>query len=385
MRDMGTSDVIVIGGGIIGCAIAYALAKEGVRVRLLERGEPGREASQAAAGMLAPQSEVMHAPEGPFFELCRASLRLYPDFVAEIEDATGLAIEYRREGALFLAFDFAEGEVLAAAYEKQKAAGLAVEDLTAEEVRRREPALSESVHLALFLPEDHHVDNRRLMEALILAAQRRGVELMAGCPVLGLVREKGRVIGVRTSQEIYTAASVINCAGAWAATIDPEGRPSFPVKPIRGQILVLHARAPLLEHVVHSAYCYIVPRRDGRLLIGSTMEDVGYEKRVTAEALLRLLTAARQVLPAIERCTFVEAWAGLRPATPDHLPILGEAEAGLLIATGHFRNGILLAPITARLITELVVSGRTSVDITPFRPQRFHPSFESGEEVTSGA
>ncbi len=381
---MGTPDVIVIGGGIIGCAIAYALAKAGVRVRLLERGEPGREASQAAAGMLAPQSEVMHAPQGPFFELCRASLRLYPDFVAEIEDATGLAIEYHREGTLFLAFDFAEGEVLASAYEKQKAAGLAVEDLTAEEVRHREPALSESVHMALFLPEDHQVDNQKLMQALILAVHRRGVELMAGRPVFGLVREKGRVIGVRTSQGTYTAAYVINCAGAWAATIDPEGRPLFPVKPIRGQILVLQARAPLLEHVVHSAHCYIVPRRDGRLLIGSTMEDVGYEKRVTAEALLRLLTAARQILPAIERCTFVEAWAGLRPATPDYLPILGEAEPGLLIATGHFRNGILLAPITARLITELVVSGRTSLDLTPFCPQRFQPSSESGEGTISG-
>ena len=368
---MRTSDVIVVGGGIIGCAIAYTLAKEGVRVRLIEREEPGCEASRAAAGMLAPQSEAMHESYGPFFELCRASLRLYPDFVAEIEEVTGLSVEYRREGALFLAFDFAEGEVLAAAYEKQKALGLAVEDLTADEVHEREPALSKAVQMALFLPDEHQVDNRKLMEALILAAQRRGVEMLTGRPVLGLVREGDRVVGVRTSHDVYTAACVINCAGAWAATVDPQRHPPLPVKPIRGQIVVLHARAPLLEHVVHSAHCYIVPRRDGRLLIGSTMEDVGYEKRVTADALLRLLAAARQALPAIERCAFVEAWAGFRPDTPDHLPILGEAEPGLLLATGHFRNGILLAPITARLIAELDTSGRASQDLTPFHPNRF--------------
>lgn len=368
---MRASDVIVVGGGIIGCAIAYALAKEGISVRLIERQEPGCEASRAAAGMLAPQSEVMHEPHGPFFELCRASLHLYPDFIAEIEEVTGLSIEYRREGALFLAFDFAEGEVLAAAYEKQKAIGLAIEDLTADEVREREPALSEAVQMALLLPEDHQVDNQKLMEALPLAAQRRGVEILTGQPVLGLMREKDRVVGVRTSHDVYTAACVINCAGAWAATVDPHRHPPLPVKPIRGQIVVLRTRAPLLEHVVHSAHCYIVPRRDGRLLVGSTMEDVGYEKRVTADALLRLLSAARQVLPAIERSTFVEAWAGFRPDTPDHLPILGEAEPGLLIATGHFRNGILLAPITARLIAELVTSGQASRDLTPFHPHRF--------------
>lgn len=368
---MRASDVIVVGGGIIGCAIAYALAKEGISVRLIERQEPGCEASRAAAGMLAPQSEVMHEPHGPFFELSRASLHLYPDFIAEIEEVTGLSIEYRREGALFLAFDFAEGEVLAAAYEKQKAIGLAVEDLTADEVREREPALSEAVQMALLLPEDHQVDNQKLMEALPLAAQRRGVEILTGQPVLGLMREKDRVVGVRTSHDVYTAACVINCAGAWAATVDPHRHPPLPVKPIRGQIVVLRTRAPLLEHVVHSAHCYIVPRRDGRLLVGSTMEDVGYEKRVTADALLRLLSAARQVLPAIERSTFVEAWAGFRPDTPDHLPILGEAEPGLLIATGHFRNGILLAPITARLIAELVTSGQASRDLTPFHPHRF--------------
>lgn len=383
MRSTKTSDVIVIGGGIIGCAIAYAVAKAGLRVRLIERGEPGREASHAAAGMLAPQSEALHEPQGPFFELCRASLQLYPDFVAEIEAVTGLSVDYRREGAVFLASDFTEGEILAAAYEKQKAAGLTVEDLTAEDVRHLEPALSGAIQMGLFLPEDHQVDNRKLTDALVLAAQRQGVDLVTGWPVLGLVREGDRVVGVRTNRERYAAAVTINCAGAWAATVDPERYPSPPVKPIRGQILVLQARAPLLEHVVHSAHCYIVPRRDGRLLIGSTMEDVGYERRVTAEALLRLLTAARQVLPAIEQCTFVEAWAGFRPDTPDHLPILGEAEPGLLIATGHFRNGILLAPITARLIVELITSGRTSRDLAPFHPHRFRPhTLSRGEGET---
>lgn len=366
-----TSDVLVLGGGIIGCAVAYALAKEGMRVRLLERGEPGREASWAAAGMLAPQSEMVHEPQGPFFDLCRASLQLYPDFVAEIQDVTGLSVQYRREGTLWLACDFSEGQILAAAYERQRAAGLAVEDLTSDEVRRREPALSEAVQTALFLPEDHQVDNQKLMEALVLAAHRRGVDFQTGCPVLGLVREKGRVIGVRTTRQTYTAAVVINCAGAWAAAVDPQQDPPLPIKPIRGQIVVLQTYPPLLEHVVHSAHCYIVPRRDGRLLIGSTMEDVGYDKRVTADALLRLLGAARQILPALDRCTFRGAWAGLRPATPDHLPILGEAEPGLFLATGHFRNGILLAPITARLIAEWITSGQPSQDLTPFAPHRF--------------
>lgn len=371
---MPTADIIIIGGGIIGCSIAYRLAREGLSVTVLDRDQPGQEASRAAAGLLAPQSEIAHEPSGPFFELCYRSRQLYPDFVADVEEASGLAVEYRTEGSLFLAYDFAEGQILSAALEKQMGAGLAVEDLTADELRAREPALSENIPMALYIPGDHQVNNQRLMRALVIAAERRGVRFLSGTPVIGLLREGDRVVGVRTNRETFSAATVINCAGAWASTVDPIFAQMFSVTPIRGQIVVLEASPPLFRHVIYSAECYVAPRRDGRMLIGSTMEMVGFDKSVTAEAVLRLLQAVEKMSPGIARCRFVTAWAGLRPDTPDHWPILGAMPlGGLLVATGHFRNGILLAPITAHILSELVLTGGSSLDLTPFSPLRFSP------------
>ncbi len=369
---MKATDVIVIGGGIIGCSIAYRLAVEGVAVTVIDRDQPGQEASRAAAGLLAPQSEIAHEPSGPFFDLCYRSRQLYPAFVAEIEEASGMSVEYRTEGSLFLAYDFSEGEILGAVMEKQTAAGLAVEDLTADDLRRREPALSEKIPMALYIPGDHQVNNQRLMQALIIAAHRRGVRFLSGTPVIGLLRENERVVGVRTSRETLSAATVINCAGAWASTVDPIVAQMFSVTPMRGQMVVLEASPPLFRHVLYAADCYVAPRSDGRLLIGSTVEAVGFDKSVTAQALARLIQAAERISPHIARCRFVTAWAGLRPDTPDHWPILGATPLpGLLAATGHFRNGILLAPLTAHLMTELVLTGRSSGDLAPFSPLRF--------------
>jgi glycine oxidase len=368
---MNKADVIIVGGGVIGCSIAYRLASENVSVIIIERGQPGEEASSAAAGMIAVQAETAHEPRGPFFDLCLASRALYPSFVAEVEAAAGMSVEYRTDGAIFVAFDFAESEILSAVYEKQKAVGLTVEDLTSSDVRQLEPALADTVQTALYFRDDHHVDNRRLMKALVIAAERKGVRFVCGSQVIGLIREGTRIIGVKTSQETFLCNTVINCAGAWASTIDPTAVFSLLVKPIRGQIVLLESQPPLVRHVLHSADCYLVPRSDGRLLLGSTMENVGYDKRVTAEAVAQLIQSAQKISPAVSRCTFREAWAGLRPDTVDHSPILGQAEDGLVIAAGHFRNGIMLAPITAKLISELVVSGQPSIDLAPFSPGRF--------------
>lgn len=368
---MNKADVIIVGGGVIGCSIAYRLACEQLNVTLIERGQPGEEASSAAAGMIAVQAETAHEPRGPLFDLCLASRALYPSFVAELESTAGLSVEYRTDGALFVAFDFTESEVLSTVYENQKAVGLTVEDLTAHDVRQLEPALADTIQTALYFRDDHQVDNRRLMKALITACERKGVRFVCGSQVTGLVREGNRITGVRTSQETFSVDTVINCAGAWAATIDPTLAFHLPVKPIRGQIVLLESQPPLVRHVLHSAECYIVPRSDGRLLLGSTMDDVGYDKRVTAEAVAQLIQSAEKISPAVSRCTFRAAWAGLRPDTADHWPILGQAEEGLVIATGHFRNGILLAPITAKLISERLISGKPSIDLTPFSPGRW--------------
>lgn len=367
-----SSDVIIIGAGIIGCSIAYRLAGAGLQVTIIERGYPGKEASSAAAGMLAPQAEIAHEVREVFSELCFASHNLYPDFVAELEEETGIEIGYQTTGSIFVATDFVEAEALASLLQRQQAAGKQAEELSAEQVKELEPTLTETIQVGVYLPNDHHVNNRRLMTALVAAAAGRGVEFLTNSPVIGLEFNKSRVLGVRIPGSVFTGGTIINAAGCWAGLVDQTNQVQLPIRPVRGQMLRLEQQPQPLHHLVHSTGCYLVPWPDGRILVGSTLENVGYNKEVTAQGIHQLLEAALKLVPSLESAPIREVWAGLRPDTKDNLPILGSTSImNLVMACGHFRNGILLAPVTAKLITELIITGKPSMSLEPFRPDRF--------------
>jgi glycine oxidase len=373
------SDVIIIGGGLIGCATAMELAARGLQVRLFERGQPGREASWASAGMLAPQTEAEKG--GPFFELCRQSRDLYEPFVEKLREVTGLDPCYRTEGSIQIAIDEAGAQAMESSYAWQFAAGLAIERLSGEDVRKLEPALTPSVLSAVFFPLEYQVDSRKLVGAVISAAERCGVEFHPGAAVTEIIVE-GRVArGVMANGERHEAARVINAAGSWAGMLGMKGRPLPTLVPVRGQIVALKTPANRLSHVIHFGHNYLVPRWDGTVLVGSTSEFVGYDKRVTATGLETLLERAQLIAPALGEAEFLEAWAGLRPATTDGLPLLGthpEIE-GLIFATGHYRNGILLTPITAKLIAESILNGRDAAQLAPFNPARLISAQQSAE------
>ncbi|MBI3949488.1 MAG: glycine oxidase ThiO [Acidobacteria bacterium] len=367
-----SSDVIIIGAGIIGCLIAHRLAKKGLRVTVVEKECPGEEASWAAAGMLAPQSEAAHGLGGRFSELCFASHRLYPDFIAELEEETGIKIGYHTTGSLFVASDYVEATALAGLLERQQAAGRPAEELSAQQVRELEPALAETIQVGVYLPDDHHVDNRVLMRALVAGAAARGVEFLAETPVVSLAFDNSRVAGIRIPERVLSADVVVNAAGAWAGLVDQTNQIRLPVRPVRGQMVRLELRPQPLHHLVHSSGCYLVPWPDGRVLVGATVENVGYNKDVTAHGIRQLLDGAVQIVPSLDSAPIREVWAGLRPDTEDNLPILGTGRvSNLVVAAGHFRNGILLAPITAQLITELITIGEPSISLDPFSPNRF--------------
>ncbi len=365
-------NVVVVGGGVIGCSVAWQLARKGIKVTLIERGQPGEEASGAAAGMLAPQAEVAHGSNGPLFELCLASREIYPDFVAELEDETQIRIGYGQTGTLFVAASFAETAMLAKVIQQQEEKGLPYEELSRAQVHELEPALGDQVLAGLLLPMDHYVDNRALVKALVTAGIERGVQFRTGTPAVGLIIEGSQVTGVKVPDEALRADVVVNAAGSWAGQIDSRFRLEIPVKPVRGQIVQLQWRHPALRHLIHSAQGYLVPWPEGRILLGSTMENAGYNKSVTAGGIHQLLDGALKIVPGLGEASLQTAWAGFRPGTPDGLPILGWSQTpGLMVAAGHFRNGILLAPITAQLICDLILKKKPSNALEPFSPLRF--------------
>lgn len=356
MRDVKSWDVIVIGGGIIGLTLSIALRKRGLRVLVVERGEPGREASYAAAGMLADCPSEMPPLLMP---LAAASAKMYPEFVHEIEDESGVRVDLRREGALLL---------------KSRATLECngpdeVELLTDEALEKIEPGLK-AQGSEVFFRREGSVDPRALTKAALLAARHREVDIASGEPVREVEISGGKVAGVRADRTRYSAPQVVNCAGAWAGEIAPY---SLATRPIKGQMLAL-AGEPILRHVVRSYDVYLVPRSDGRILVGSTLEDAGYDKCVDTNAIQKLHQAALQIVPALHASKIHEAWAGLRPSTSDQLPILGETTTpGYFAATGHFRDGILLAPITARVMSQVIVGERPVIDLGAFSPLREQP------------
>ena len=370
---MNTYDVVIVGGGIIGGSIAFELSRRNLRVALLDKREPMREASWAAAGMLSPAPDCPSAI--PLVPLSRASLAMYPQFIAEIEEASSMRTGYRTEGTIeVLCHGDAERE-LSTLVALHRGLGLACEPLHLDEAREMEPALGRAVRAAALLPEEASVKPRELIAALLAGAECSGAKLIPGTEALSLVRDGNRCTGIKTvSGEIFSAAHIVIAAGCWTSTISGAA-PYAPTIPVRGQMLALkHAGMPI-KRVLRSERGYIVPRdlsRPQTLVVGSTLEHAGYEKLVTSGGIETILAAANELAPELAKAEFIETWCGLRPGIPDQLPVIGPADVGgLAIATGHYRNGILLAPVTAKLITEWITEGRMSSRWSEFSPLRF--------------
>jgi glycine oxidase len=361
-------DVVIAGGGIIGLAIAREAARARLRVRLLERGPVGGEASGAAAGLIGPQLEADR--EGPLLSLGLASRDLFPAFVQGVAEESGCDPDLSGRGTLVVARTTEGAAELDRCLAFQRSLGLRVERVRGEELRLMEPALHSEWREALYLPDDRSVDNVVLVQGLGRAAERLGARLQEGARVDRLIVEGGRVAGVHVGGDRVRAGAVVIAAGAWSGEIGGPGIPSMPSHPVRGQIVCFGA-APTPAGPVFTEDCYLVPRRDGRVLAGSTMERAGFDKSVTGAGLRDLSARALALVPALAAATFHSAWAGLRPALPDGLPAVGRAAAGLLYACGHLRNGILLAPITARLVTRLLLGQDPGMDLSPFDPLRF--------------
>jgi glycine oxidase len=359
---------------VIGLAVARALALRGVRdVLLIERNSLGAESSSAAAGMLAPQAEANRAHE--FFYLTCQSRDLYPAFAAALLEETGIDIELETTGTLYLAFTEHDELELERRYHWQHEAGLPLQKLSAASARELEPAICAQVRAALKFPLDTQVENRRLISALAAANERLGVRLETGTAVASLKIERGRVVGVETSRGFIAADQVVIAGGAWSSLIGASAvaLPRLGIKPVRGQMLCFEANPPVTRHTVYSPRGYIVPRRDGRLLAGSTTEHAGFEKRVTAAGIHSILSAALEISLRIASLPLIDSWAGLRPRAADTLPVLGPCAeiAGVFYATGHYRNGILLAPVTGELIARAVVDGVFPKSLNLFSPDRF--------------
>ncbi len=365
-------DVVIVGGGIIGGSIAFELAQEKLRVLVLDRQAPGQEASWAAAGMLSPSPE--NPDSIPLVPLARASLERYPEFVATVEEASGRAVGYRSKGTLEVLLAGEAGRELSTLIALHHGLGLPTEALRLEEALEMEPALSRHALAVALLPYEASVDNRALTEAVLAAAARQGVEIRAATPVTSLLRQGGRCSGVVAGGDQVSAEHVVLAAGCFSSEIEGVSRYA-PTRPVRGQMVALRSSRVRLTRVLRSAHGYIVPRDDARpqkLVAGSTLENAGFEKSVTAGGLAQILSAILELAPGLAGTEIVETWSGLRPDTPDHLPVLGPTDVeGLVMATGHYRNGILLAPVTARLVREWLTGGSTSLPWENFSPLRF--------------
>jgi glycine oxidase len=364
------ADVLIVGGGVMGCAVALALATRGVKTTVLERSVPGAEASIAAAGILGAQAEA-HA-DGPMARLCLASRERFAALAAELFERTSIDVGYRRSGVVQVAFDAEQLDAAWRAVAWQRDAGLAVERLDAVAARTLEPALSDATIGALHFVDDARVDPPTYLRALRIAAERAGARFQSGSFVRRIVvaGRFARGVVMEDGSEI-TADWVVLAAGSWSTLVEGTPLPPGSVRPARGQIVELLLPAPLVERVVYGPRAYLSPRDDGRVLVGSTLEFVGFRPGVTAAAVRDLLAGAIELAPALGGADLGRCWSGLRPHTPDELPVIGSTSvARLLLATGHFRNGILLSPITAEVIAALVVGAPLPADMAPFAESR---------------
>ena len=367
--------VAIVGAGVCGLGIGWRLAEAGARVDVFDRGEAGRGATWAAGGMLAAGLEAEPGEER-LYELTRLAQEQWPGFARELEAAAGIDVEYRAEGTLVVALTRDDVELLRFNYEFQANLGVELEWLTGVEARRREPHLKPGIAAAVYSPADHQVENRKLGLALKEAFLRAGGRLHENTEVSALDIEAGRARGLWLGDTRHAADMVVLAAGAWSpdlAGLPEAARP--PVRPVKGQMLALQMdpAAPLIEHVVWVPKTYLVPRNDGRLLVGATVEEKGFDDSLTAGGVFALLEAAWRALPGIEELPIAELWVGFRPTSRDDAPILGPTSVdGLLLATGHHRNGILLAPVTADAVARFVLEGKMLPGTEPFTIERFH-------------
>lgn len=342
----------VVGGGLIGLAVAFELRRRGHDVRVHERGEAIRAASWAGAGMLAPYTEGL---TGDFSAMCARSLALYPQFVKTLHELSGVDARLRLDGILNVAFDAARMNELLERAQELTSGGIACRVFDRLQTVKAEPALRAPLG-ALLVEGEGNVDNRRLGRALLAAARASGVEVIERCGTLAVECDDRRVLGIRTTRGFTPADCVVNAAGAWAAGVPGVPSNALPdVRPVKGQMLALSVPAHFITHTTWVPGAYLVPRSDGRLLVGATVEEAGFDERVTARAIHSLLGAALAAMPALADFAVTETWAGLRPATGDLLPRIGATPiAGLFNAAGHYRNGILLAPLTATLVADAI-------------------------------
>ena len=382
---MKTYDVIIVGGGIIGAATAFELARKSLNVVLLDRREPGSEASWAAAGMLSPAPDAEDA--APLVPFARESHALYPDFISAIERACGTPVEFQRCGALEVFFS-PQGQV-----ERDKriarirSYGIAADAISLSDGRSKEPLLNPAPQAVAWISDEAYVDPRQLTQVALVAAKHSGVEIRSATEAVSILTARngsccegvlaadsrtmkaGRV-DVRTGEKIR-AKKIVIAAGSFSGSIGWIERYA-PTHPVRGQMAALRCPEGTLRCVLRSEQGYVVPRKDGRIVAGSTLENAGFEKQVTPGGLAKILRAAIDLAPALENAAITETWSGLRPGTPDQLPIIGPTDVeGLFIATGHYRNGILLAPATARCISEWILEGKPSIPVENFSPMRF--------------
>jgi glycine oxidase len=370
---------IVIGGGIIGCSIAWRLAAEGVTTTVLERGRVGQEASWAAAGMIAPQAEA-DGP-GPFFDFCMKARDAFEAIVDRLIRESGVDPEYDDAGILYVALDADERVQLERRAKWQQAVGAPVEELTGAEARWVEPALSPEAIYAIHMPNNRRTDNRKLTQAYAAAARKAGAEIVEGARVeaLALRGEPAGRVAMRAGGVIMDDGStreadvVVNAAGSWAGEIRGLEDDRVKLHPVRGQIVCFDVAPGTIGPALFSLRGYLVPRRDGRLLAGSTMEEAGYNKSVTLAGLDKIARGAAAMVPALGAAAFREAWAGLRPATRDLLPVLGfsPSVSNVVWAAGHFRSGILLSAITGEIVADLVKGRRPAVELGAFSAARF--------------
>ena len=363
---------IIVGGGIIGASCAWRLASEGVDVIVLERGRLGQEASWAAAGLIGPQGEA-DAP-GPFFDLCMAGKESFDRSVDRLMKESGVDPEYDRHGMLYVAFSDAEREELANRARWQRAAGAIAEELTLAQARKIAPTLSSKITAALHLPTNWRVDNRKLTLAYIGAAANAGAIFREGVRVDSIATRNGRAEAVVTSSgETLHADVIVNAAGSWAGELRGLEADQIRFFPVRGQILCFDMRPGLLQPSLFSPRGILVPRRDGRLLAGSVFEDAGFNKTLTLGAMAHILRAAAEMVPGLSELPFREAWAGLRPAADDLIPVIGPSLSisNVFYAGGHFRSGILLSSITGEIVADLVNGRAPEIDLAPLSPARF--------------
>ncbi|MBF0453553.1 MAG: glycine oxidase ThiO [Magnetococcales bacterium] len=360
--------VVIIGAGVMGCACGHRLLESGFRVTLLEKSLPGAESSAAAAGILGAQSEVSET--GPFFELCLASRNRFRAYAEELQSLTGISIDYEDSGVLEVALDPAEGRMAIGRAEWMLARGLRVDVLDRDDAKKLEPALTDHMVGANYYPDDHQIDPIRLSRALAAGVARLGGVFQSGTRVVGVAVESGEVVGVETESGRIACDRVVVAGGAWSSHLLGLEKVRTRIKPMSGQIVQVESRPPLFRHVVYGFKGYIVPRADGRVLMGSTLEDRGFDKAVTVAGINRVTGMAVEMVPGLGAARLTDCWAGLRPAPEDGNPLLGAAKEvkGLYFATGHYRNGILLTPITADVIVDLMMGRKSEVDISSFCP-----------------